>query len=117
MADYKTSLLKYYAKKIEDDGITYTDCKLSWFANDINKSIWVFGDSYVSNNSSSWFKLLVDAGYDKNCLVDSYSGESSRYSLDSFKTLVKYGSPKYVYWCIGMNDGTDPDDTTPNSYY
>ena len=33
----------------------------------------------------------------------------------SFAKLLTLGKPSYAIWFMGMNDGTDVDDTTPNA--
>lgn len=97
------------------DGSVLTDCELSWTCDDINKNIWMFGDSYIQYDTVRWTYYLHEFGYDANTLIDGYAGEASGPGRVALRSLLNYGAPKYVVWILGMNDGSDTDDTTPSS--
>ena len=86
-----------------------TGCKLTWTCVDLDKNIWMFGDSYFSYSNDMWTYYLHQYGYDQNCLLDGYPGEKGSSGKDSFNNLLQFGTPKYAVWCLGMNDGTDSD--------
>ena len=90
------------------------DCKLSWNCTDLNKEIWIFGDSYLAYSPARWTYYLHQDGYDNNVLLDGFPGESGVNGRVSFANLLKFGKPKIAIWCHGMNDGTDSDGN-PNS--
>ena len=96
-------------------GSTLTDCKLTWTPTDINKAIWMFGDSYVTYSPERWTYYLQQYGYAKNTLIDGWPGEGSVNARNSLMTLIQFGTPKYILWCMGMNDGSDTDASTPSS--
>lgn len=96
-------------------GSTMTGCKLSWIPIDIDKDIWMFGDSYFAYDSARWTYYLQQYGYAKNALLDGWPGEGSVNARNSLKTLIRFGTPKYIVWCMGMNDGSDTDASTPDS--
>lgn len=93
------------------DGINVKNNKLSATCKDLRKNIFAFGDSYFSNMSTRWLYYLDNK--DSIC-INQYAGESSASAIVDFRTLVKYGNPKFVLWCLGMNDKTDTDENTPN---
>lgn len=91
-----------------------TDCVLSWTSKDMNKSIWMFGDSYFGY-TNHWAYFLNQSGYVNNCMMNSYPGEASADAIKALKTYLNYATPQVVVWCMGMNDGGDTDSTTPSS--
>ena len=83
------------------------------FAKDIDKPIWLFGDSYLGYSTSRWLFYLLTKDKPQKVLFDGFGGEGSVQSIRSFKALLEMGTPKYVVWCLGMNDGSDGD--TPST--
>ena len=94
-------------------GTVMVDCKLSWTCSDLNKSIWLFGDSYFGYSSARWTYYLHSLGYDENVLLDGFAGEGGVNGINAIKYLIQYGAPRYIVWCLGMSDGTDS--ATPNA--
>ena len=88
-------------------GSALTNCKLSWTCTDINKKIWMFGDSYFAYSSQRWTYYLHEYEYDKNALLDGFPGEGSVNGRVAFSNLLHFGTPKFAVWCLGMNDGGD----------
>lgn len=91
-----------------------TDCVISWTSADMNKSIWMFGDSYFGY-TNHWAYWLNQSGYINNCLMNSYPGEGSSDAIEALKTYLQIACPQKVVWCMGMNDGDDVDSTTPST--
>lgn len=94
----------YYLLSI---GSSLTDVKVQWTCVDFRKKIWMFGDSYFSYDARRWTYYLAEYGYDKNCLLNAYPGESGADARKSVQALLKFGTPKFAVWCLGMNDGSD----------
>lgn len=90
-------------------GSVLSDCKLTWTCADIDKDIWMFGDSYFMYSNQRWTYYLHQYGYDQNCLLDGYSGMGGTNGRVSFNNLLQYGTPKIAVWCLGMNDTSDSD--------
>ena len=89
-------------------GSTLTNCKLSWSSIDMNKKVWMFGDSYFGmTNPARWVHWLQESGFAADALIDAYGGRASDNAVISLTNLIKNGSPDYIVWCMGMNDGTD----------
>ena len=88
-------------------GTALTDCKLTWTCTDIDKNIWMFGDSYFAYSNVRWTYYLHQYGYDQNCLLDGFPGEGGLNGRVAFNNLSQYGTPKFAVWCLGMNDGGD----------
>lgn len=83
------------------------DVTLRWYCPDIKKDIWLFGDSYFNPTSPiRWPSYLVTAGY-KNYLLTGFPGRNTASALLDFKELIKYATPKFAVWCMGMNDMDD----------
>lgn len=107
----KASIGAYFVQSI---GSNLVNCSLTWTCTDIAKNIWIFGDSYLAYAQDRWTYYLTEYGYANNVLIDGFPGESGENAGFGIESLIKYGSPKYAVWFIGMNDGTDTDDSTPN---
>lgn len=99
------TLVMAYALSVESE---LTNCWLSWCPSDINKKIWMFGDSYFGlTNSQRWMHWLVESGFSKNALIDAHAGRGTDHAITSLSTLIKFGKPDYIVWALGMNDGSD----------
>lgn len=103
----------------ESVGSTLTDVVFTWSCSDFRKSVWVFGDSYLSmNDANRWAYYLVQNGYADNVLLNAYGGESSLQATTSLNNMINnYGIPKFIVWCMGMNDLGDTDENTPSTLW
>lgn len=90
------------------DGSSLTDCVFSWSSRNINKPIWLFGDSYFSWYESRWTYYLARDGFTDSCMLNGFAGEASGDSYTALTNLLNVRIPEYVVWCIGMNNGDDP---------
>ena len=86
-------------------GSVLTDCVLSWTCRNINKPIWLFGDSYLSFYPQRWTYYLVQDGYMDSCMINAYAGEGAKDAYAALVNLLSVTVPKIVVWCIGMNNG------------
>lgn len=86
-------------------GSTLTECVLSWSSSDFRKPIWVFGDSYLGHYSEQrWPYYMIVAEKNDSCLLNAFPGENSTEALEEFLQLISYGAPRFIVWCLGMND-------------
>ena len=86
------------------DNATMTDCCFSWIPKDIDKPIWIFGDSWATYFTSRWPYQMREAGYDKTWLLNSDAGESTTDAFVALLSLLKIRTPQYIVWTLGMND-------------
>lgn len=102
--------------KLVNIGNGSIDGYLSFMPRDINEKIWLFGDSYFSYESTErWLYYLLNYGYKTN-LINAMGGESTIHAIAALNNLISLGAkPKYIVWCMGMNDGDDGQ--TPNSIW
>lgn len=101
----------------ESIGSVLTECTFTWSSDDLRKSVWMFGDSYLSMTSANrWCYYLVRDEYIDNILLNAFPGETSLQNLASLQRMLEdYGKPKFIVWCAGMNDGSDSNENTPSS--
>ena len=97
-------------------GMSFTYAKISAIFKSAERKIWYFGDSYSEFNMDSRLPYyVIEYGFDKNLLFNSISGATSALGTVSIDTLLEYGTPKYAINALGMNDGSDSNNTTPNA--
>ncbi|MDR2824349.1 MAG: hypothetical protein LBB41_04020 [Prevotellaceae bacterium] len=78
----------------------------SFTCNEYQNDVWIFGDSYVNcANIARWTYYIYDRGY--KFLCDGLPGGKSIHSYDFLRTALTINKPKYLVWCLGMNDGSD----------
>ena len=99
---------------IKNNGDALNNAELMWMSSDINKKVWIFGDSYVQYSNSRWTYYLHECGFDGNTLINGFGGESSAVAIASLKNLLKYGTPLYIVWFMGMNDRSDDGSAATN---
>ena len=87
------------------DGSTLTDCVFSWSSRNINKPIWLFGDSFFSWYAERWTYYLARDGFTDSCMLNGYAGEASADAYTALRNLLNVRVPEYLVWCIGMNNG------------
>lgn len=92
---------------IINEGTNSITTKLSFMPQEINMSIWAFGDSYFNFTSDiRWPYYFEQNGY-TNWLSDNQPGLSPTSALTDLENLLLLGArPKYVLWCLGMNGAT-----------
>lgn len=100
----------------ESVGSTLTDCVLSWTSKDLDAPIWVFGDSYCNINANNrWPYYLMQYGFGDKCLIAQKDGSYSGTAMQSFRTLIEIGNPKYILYTLGMNE-TDVSSEANNGW-
>ncbi len=102
---------KIYAVSIDRD---LTKANLRWSCEGYSEKIWLYGDSYFNNSDGQrWPSYLTADGHTNN-MMSGYPGMNTETALVQFKEDLKRGTPQYVVWCMGMNNG-DKDKDTVNS--
>ena len=89
---------------IKNNGSTTITCVISDFPMDLNKPIWLFGDSYISfADSARWTYYLLQEGY-VNWLSNNQPGLSPATAWTNLQNLLSLGKvPKTLIWLLGMN--------------
>lgn len=94
-----------YGRAFLEPSIALTSVKISQSSDRFMKPVWVIGDSYTSMANARWtYQLINNFGID-GFLLDGYAGAPSENMVPELKRLLQYGTPKYLVWCLGMNDG------------
>lgn len=94
----------YGQPSIYTSAINLTGVKLNVYNRDFRKPIWVIGDSYVSLYDARWtYHMQVTMGI-KNWLLQGLAGGTSATMLQDLNRSLALGTPKFLIWCLGMND-------------
>lgn len=93
-------------------GQAITNVKLTCTSKEFQHPIWSFGDSYMSIASTRWPFVMKEFGY-FNFLINALPGQGTVYALEELERCLLYGTPKYLFWTLGMND----DDGTFALYF
>ncbi len=88
---------------VQSEGSVLNNAVLGWSAKTINSHIWAFGDSYFAIDPTRWPYYLLNNGY-QDILLNAYGGQKSIQALSDLQVLLNNGTPKYILWCMGMND-------------
>lgn len=98
---------------VESDNTNLNGAVFSWTCKKLDASIWMFGDSYFALNSESrWPYYLINNGY-KDILINGFPGAAAANGYNDVVSLLKHSTPKYIFWCMGMNNRDD--ETNVNS--
>lgn len=65
--------------------------------------VWAFGDSYFGVSTNRWIGQIRDFGF-FNFLIDGLAGQNSNGAYNDLIKALEFGTPKYLLWCLGMND-------------
>lgn len=86
-----------------DENTNLTDISLRGYCDDFQKSIWFVGDSYTSCTEVRWTGQMLNFGID-NWMLLGLAGGKSKDLYEDLLLALKYGTPTYLVWCMGMND-------------
>lgn len=103
-----------YEPFVKSINTTATGVRLSIGSTDLKKSIWAFGDSYMSISSERWPGVLNTMGL-LNIMVNALSGVNSTNMIVDAQRAFAFGAPLFAIWGLGMNDASDDDSSTPAS--
>ena len=84
--------------------IALTGVKLGQNSKCFREPIWFIGDSYTTMSLSRWTEQLVENMKIDNQLIAGYAGAGSDAMEPQLELMLQYGTPKYLVWCLGMND-------------
>lgn len=107
---FKTNVQIYFGYKgsvfVTSNNNDLSNVYASMSCSDFNCPIWMFGDSYFTHTSENRTPYhLIKWGFTKY-LLNAYAGADSRTMFGEFTDYVnQIGTPKYLVWCLGMNDG------------
>lgn len=93
---------------------TFENAALTWNTNDYKCPLWAFGDSYFTLYSPTrWPYYITNIWGFNNILLNAFPGENSERAYEDLTNALTHGTPKYLLWCLGMND---PDGSSaPNA--
>lgn len=94
-------------------GQASTDASIGATCIDFRSPVWAFGDSYFGLSPARWPYVMRELGY-FNYYFEGLGGGTSYDMYHEMERATKFGTPRYLLWCLGMND-QDPDNTTPSA--
>lgn len=92
---------------VKNTGTKDIQASVDLVLHDLNKPVWLYGDSYINWLSKNRWPYYVYNDDIRNIMYDHISGGNSIRLLRAFKTDLTLGTPKYAVWCLGMNDPRD----------
>jgi hypothetical protein len=92
-----------FAPFIKTDGQDISNVKLTCTSRQFQHPVWAFGDSYFGVGRARWPGTMKNFGY-FNFLLNGLAGQGSAGAYNDLERSLKYGTPKYIVWCLGMND-------------
>lgn len=85
-------------------GQTTTDVEFVYTLMDLNKDVYIFGDSYTSLADDKRWPYYAIGNNDNNILLCGFAGAKSIDEYPSFETITNMKTPKCLGWFLGMND-------------
>lgn len=101
---YSGNAQETYGRAFVDTTVALSGVKLVQDSDRFRKPIWFIGDSYTSMSSARWTYQLINSMKIDNFLVAGYAGAPSENMEPELETMLRFGTPKYLVWCLGMND-------------
>lgn len=101
-------LVAGYVKVTNNNSSGNVGVKIHVFNKDLNKKVWIYGDSYLSYiDPARWTNHIMNWGY-TNYFLSAQGGKTATemYS-DLLEMLTSGARPSYLLWCLGMNGGSD----------
>ena len=113
---YTTASAGWYGYSVgnavaKSSGSVLSDCVFTFASSEFRKSLWLFGDSYISDDSQSrWAYYLKQNGMLDSVMLAGYPGAAPREMYPMFENaLTYYGRPYMCIWGLGMNGDADTD--------
>ena len=101
-----------FAKSV---GVELKNAKLEWACLSYEKDVWFFGDSFFDTTTTyRWPYYMVEDGITE-VFFNGHPGRTTESALEDFKKAIEFATPKYVVWCMGMNN-KDNEDSISESY-
>lgn len=95
-----------YGRAFVEPTIALNNVKLTQSSDRFMKPVWVCGDSYTSMSTARWTYQMINTYGIDGFLIDGFAGAQSADIYPDLVQMLKYGTPKYLYWCLGMNDNS-----------
>ena len=89
---------------VQSIGMDISYISVGWSASAFNQNIWICGDSYTSKQLDRWVGYIYEHNLDNRIAVMGYSGSKSPEQYVSLCSLLQIHKPKFVIWCLGMNE-------------
>ena len=86
-----------------DSATTLTDIKFTGTNADLRLPVWAIGDSYFGISTNRWPGYMKEWGF-FNFLLNGLAGQGSAAAYSDLERMLNFGTPKYLLWCLGMND-------------
>lgn len=96
---------EWYYEPFYQANMYMTDVSFNAIAKDFKSPLWMFGDSYLGYATDRVLSYLDDLEY-TNYLIDSLPGQNSTGAYSDLVKCLQHGTPKFLVWCLGMNDDT-----------
>ena len=85
-----------------------TDVEFNWTCYNYDNPIWIFGASYFSlGDPARWPYYMYADKYTDEILMIGRGGLNSTGGLAELEDALQHGTPEYIVWGYGMNDGKD----------
>ncbi len=94
---------------IRNTGSTPVSYTMSFLSEDTARPVWIFGDSYTYWYDPTLWPYWIHQRDYENYLIDSLPGAKSETMLESFLNDLKFGTPTFAVWTLGMNETPDTD--------
>jgi len=92
-----------YAPFIKTTGQALSSVTLTAACKDFQQPLWIFADSYGGVALNRWPGQLRSMGF-FNFMEEALAGINSANALLELQRALQFGTPKYLVWCLGMND-------------
>ena len=107
---------------IKTNGMDLSDVKLTASNAMLDSQLWAFGDSYFGMSSPNRVMYWLKQWGCVDFLIQGFAGQSSLYAYNDLEKLIKISRPRYIIWCLGMNDDnvsekSNIEDTSWYKYY
>lgn len=85
-----------------------TNTAITMGCGSINHGVWFIGDSYLNMmNDARWTYYVWQNEYTKNTLFCGATGAGADQTQAWINSLLTFGTPKAIVWCMGMNYNSD----------
>ena len=94
-------------------GAELKNAKLEWACLSYENDVWFFGDSFFDTTTTyRWPYYMVEDGY-TDFFFNGHPGRNTESALEDFKKALEFAIPKYVVWCMGMNNKDNETEISP----
>ena len=94
-----------YGRAFLEPTVVLTNVKISQSSDRFMKPVWVLGDSFQAMQTNRWTYQMINTFGIDGFLLDGFAGAKSSDIYPELIRLLRYGTPKYLLWGLGGNDG------------